>query len=563
MVSYKKHFLKIIFVFLLSSSYSFGQKGIDTLKGKSYTYLIQKILSKDNNFKTKDFLSNYLIKKAKREKNTKFIIGGYHAKAYIYDDEIMLKYCDSIIALSESYSDESYPLEAFQLKGDYFLRNKRYKKALDNYLKVSFYANKFKNELLVFNSDYNIGIIKRLINEKESALKLFKKSYLFAKNNTTKIEEEDLLISLKSLANIYNDLNLPDSSSYYNKIGIEESIRTNKIRYFNHFSLNEGVSLVLKRKYKKAIDTLEKYIPYFENKNRRTNLSLAYYFCGEAYLNTANKLKAINYFKKLDTIFQNQNSIYPESRKGYEHLINYYKKKKDLNSQLEYINKLMKVDSTLHSQEIYINKKIFKGYDIPKLKSEKEAILITKQETEIKFLIILSLTLALLIVITGFLIYQNKKRKLYKIKFEELLNNDTSNNDTSNNVGNKSIKVPKEIVNDILFKLEKFESDKEYLSKKITLNSLARKIDSNTNYLSKVINYSKDKSFSNYINSLKIKHITQRLKKDLTLRKFTIKAIASEAGFNNSESFSKAFEKINGIKPSYFLRELDKLNTKN
>ncbi len=36
-------------------------------------------------------------------------------------------------------------------------------------------------------------------------------------------------------------------------------------------------------------------------------------------------------------------------------------------------------------------------------------------------------------------------------------------------------------------------------------------------------------------------------------------AIAEEAGFNTAESFSKAFFKKTGIKPSYFIKELTEL----
>jgi AraC-like DNA-binding protein/TolA-binding protein len=561
MVSYKKHFLKIIFVFLLSSSYSFGQKGIDTLKGNTFLELFE-IINNCETLKKKTFYTNYLIKKAKNEKNEKFLIAGYHTQAIIHNDDVMLKFCDSIIELTSINEDEVYPLEAYQLKGDFYYKRKKYKTALDNYLQVSFYANKYKNKKQIFDSNYNIGIIKRKINEKESALVLFKENYQFALKNLDEIDTEDFLLSITSLANIYNDLNLPDSASTYNKKGIYESKRLKNKAFFNHFSLNEGVSFYYRNDYNKAIDSLEKYIPYFENNKRKANLSIAYYYCGESYLALKNESKAILYFKKLDTVFQVNKSIYPVSRNAYEHLISYYKKKGDVNNQLVYINKLLKVDSILHSQEIYLNKKIFKEYDIPKLKSEKETILKAKKETEINFFVILSIVLTLLLIITGFLIYQNKKRKFYKIRVEEILNEEILNT-TNNKPNNKDTDIPKEIVSEILLKLEKFESDKEYLSKKVTLNSLAKKIDSNTNYLSKTINHYKNKSFSNYINSLKIKHITQRLKKDLTLRKFTIKAIASEAGFNNSESFSKAFEKINGIKPSYFLRELDKFSSNN
>ncbi|WP_416370339.1 helix-turn-helix domain-containing protein [Tenacibaculum ovolyticum] len=87
-------------------------------------------------------------------------------------------------------------------------------------------------------------------------------------------------------------------------------------------------------------------------------------------------------------------------------------------------------------------------------------------------------------------------------------------------------------------------------------------MNTNTNYLSKVINQHKNTTFSNYINRLRIDYIVEKLKTDSLLRKYTIKTIANEAGFKNTESFSKAFYKFTEIKPSYFIKELEKTNTK-
>ena len=555
MVNYRYLFLVIM---LLKTLLGFSQHEIDTLQNKAYIELFQ-IINNKKTLKNKNIYANYVIKKAKREGTTKFLIAAYHIQAIINNTEIRVKYCDSILLLTRLNSDEVYPLVAFQLKGDYFYKKKKYKKALDNYLKVSLFAHKYNNKYEIFNSNYNIGIIKRKINEKEPALKLFKENYLYAIKNLDKIETDAYLTSITALANIYNDLNFPDSSSYFNRVGIKESIRLKRIDYRNHFSMNEGVSMYFKKEYLKAIDSLEKYIPYFEKATRTSNLCIAYYYCGKSHLKIGEKEKAIYYFKKLDTVFQNKQSVYFFTREGYEHLISYFKRKKDLNSQLLYINKLIKVDSVLHSEEIYMNRKIFKEYDIPKLKSEKETILKIKEETEVIFFIVVSFILILLFIITGFLIYQNNKRKLYKKRFEEILNASTYNNEDTN----KEINIPKEITDNVLEALHLFESKLLFISKKITLNSLAKELDTNTNYLSKIINEYKDMSFSNYLNTLRIEYIISQLKINENLRKFTIKAIAEEAGFNNSESFAKAFYKLKGIKPSYFLREIQKISVIN
>jgi AraC-like DNA-binding protein len=48
------------------------------------------------------------------------------------------------------------------------------------------------------------------------------------------------------------------------------------------------------------------------------------------------------------------------------------------------------------------------------------------------------------------------------------------------------------------------------------------------------------------------------LKEDKKMRKYNLQAIAIECGFNSAESFSTAFFKKTGIKPSFFIKELDK-----
>ncbi|TSE03808.1 AraC family transcriptional regulator [Aquimarina algiphila] len=49
-----------------------------------------------------------------------------------------------------------------------------------------------------------------------------------------------------------------------------------------------------------------------------------------------------------------------------------------------------------------------------------------------------------------------------------------------------------------------------------------------------------------------------KLKEDRIFRKYTVKAIAQDIGFNNAEAFAKAFYKKTGIYPWYFIKELEK-----
>lgn len=104
-----------------------------------------------------------------------------------------------------------------------------------------------------------------------------------------------------------------------------------------------------------------------------------------------------------------------------------------------------------------------------------------------------------------------------------------------------------------------FENNKDYLKPKITLNKLAKKLNTNSKYLSQIINKFKSKTFSNYINDLRIEYFIEELQDNNTqLKNYTIKAIAQEIGFTSTESFTKAFYKKNGLTVSYFMKKIEK-----
>lgn len=120
--------------------------------------------------------------------------------------------------------------------------------------------------------------------------------------------------------------------------------------------------------------------------------------------------------------------------------------------------------------------------------------------------------------------------------------------------------ISKDLINNILKELILFEENEGYLKNTTSLQSLSKDINTNSNYLSKVVNHHKKKSFIHYINDLRIDYVIKRLKNDSVFRKYTINAIANEVGFKKAESFSKAFYKKAGIKPSFFMKEIIKIN---
>lgn len=564
-MSYKS--LSITFLILLFSSFTVtAQSEVDSLMKKSKRDFIQ-LLLKTTDKEKQDFYARIFIKKGKKEKDTETIATGYHFLANNrYGTEKVLPYCDSIISLTSKKSLDRYPAVAYQFKGDYYLIKKAYQKALENFLIVSSLAKKHNQSHMLFRSNYNIALLKRLTGNYAEALTIFKENLPYPKENPESVTDVEYLNSVIAISDVFNDLKMVDSATFYNKYTMKEATRLNNNLYFTNGALNQGVTFYHQKKFQTAIDTFERYIPDLVKirdlkQKSMHRLSISLFYCGKSYAELNNKEKAISYFKKVDTLFLQDKNLFPSLKKTYEYLIKYYKEKNDFESQLTYVNRLIEVNNILYSDEIYLNKGIITEYDIPKLEAQKENLnqQIKSQGSVFKNTIIL-LSILIVLLLIGFGI-QYKKRQLYKKRFQEIINDKSSNtikNEVIEKEDSNTINIPDNIIKEILGNLEKFEKNNEFISNKITLNYLAKKLGTNPNYLSKIINHYKKCSFTKYLNNLRIDYTIEQLKENNTYRKYTIKAIASEVGFNNVQSFAKAFHNSKGINPSFFLRELKK-----
>jgi YesN/AraC family two-component response regulator len=111
-------------------------------------------------------------------------------------------------------------------------------------------------------------------------------------------------------------------------------------------------------------------------------------------------------------------------------------------------------------------------------------------------------------------------------------------------------------VQKVLEALKQFEKEKQFLTNRINIHDAAKLLQTNSKHLSKIINTHKGKSFTAYINDLRIEYLIDRIQHDPVYQKYTIKAIAEEGGFTNRETFYRIFKKKTGLKPSYFIKKV-------
>ncbi|CAM1357820.1 helix-turn-helix domain-containing protein [Tenacibaculum xiamenense] len=556
-----KKSISLILFLLTSLAITSQEKQIDSLSGKTFNRLEEYLDRNPYDSVNNKIYANAYLKKANELKDSLKIVNAYYHLSNISKYDIALQYTDSIINTSKNFKNNKYyPALGYIQKGNLYYQAGKYKKALSYFLEGYNVSIKNNNKIYALAAKQNIGLLKNKIGERKEALEIFRDYIVYLDNNEIKNKDHYLVRGLYSLADSYVYNKKQDSASIIIKRGIKKAEQLQDSLMFAHYIYLSGINLYFLKKYKPAINSLLESSNFFSEKTLNAICNL---YLGKSYSELNKTDSAYYYFKKVDTFLEKTNNITYELIEIYPSLIKYEKKANNLKKQLYYTNRLLKFDSILLENNKYLYKTIIKDYEINDLLSSKNQIILRlekAEKTSKSYIYLLStFTIILLSLVT---IYKRKnlsnKRK-YKEIILSIKNNENRKQDsdnTENQLAKQSIDISEDLLNQILENLKKFEKSEKFLSKKYTLNSLAKELKTNSSYLSKVINLKKNTNFANYLNNLKIDHSINRLTKDKVFRSYTIKAIAEESGFNNSQSFSNAFNKKTGLYPSYFIKQL-------
>lgn len=555
-------FYKITLLFFISlMGYGQSFKVPDSLRKKTYKELEIAFNDNLNDSLLSNLYARIYLEKAKNKNDSIKMADGYYFISKICPGSFEIKYLDSLILVSKNVKNIKYPGVGYLNKGVCFYDQEDYNEALENYLIAQEYANENNNVHHQIAIKHNIGLLKKTIDATAEALLVFKQNLDFIKTqDTINKYSRSYITTLFAIADSYHRMNFPDSASYYvNKALYKSFKRRDKYKYADLLLL-QGINNYMLKDYQKSLDTLYKASQQIQNTERyNSNEAYCYIQIARALQKLKENDKAIYYLKKADAIITTDNYT-DEKRIAYEILIDHYKDLDDIQNQLKMMNKLIALDSTYYTRNKSVKSNIVTKYDTVLLINERNAIInkLEKKNTAISSQnIIISILLAISLFGVGYYYY---RQRLYKKRFLKLLDTtadqskkkDSSNNDSSGS------SINKETLKNLLDQLQKFEEKQGYLKSNLNAKDLAKSFGSNSSYLSKVVNTFKEKSFSSYINDLRINFVIDKLREDSIFRKYTVKAIAQEIGFNNAEAFSKAFYKKTGIYPSYFIKKLEK-----
>ncbi len=529
-----------------------GKVYIDSLKGKSYEYFLEK-LQVDEQDENSIVLSNAYLQKAKSEKNWKQMMNAYKIILHQVPKRQRIFYADSMIVTARRTKENDLIGSAYLTKGIVYYDLQDFNNALDNYLIADEFIATTTDEYLKYKAKYNIAQIKYYLGFYDEAALLFQENIRYFKS------EDDIpyLTSLHALGLCYNRLGKYELCSATNDKGIKEATELEYYDAIPRFVNSEGINQYFKKNYAVSIAKLNESLPTFIKSKDSAGETVTYFYLGKNYWALNQTEKAIQYFIKVDEAFIEKNYTYPDLRESFEILIDHYKSKNDHPNQLKYIDQLLLADKYLNSNYKYLSGRIHKEYDTKKLiqaKDEIEELLRFEKKQNIFFIILI----AILIGWLGYMIYKARENKR---KFRKLMERKTQQSKPTaeiklKNTGNLNINP--DVIASVLKHLDKFEASEKFLAKDITLPKLAKMFDSNIVYVSKIISHSRQKKSTDYVNDLKIDYIIIQLRENSRFRNYTNKALGEEAGFSTTQHFTRAFSKNTGISPTYFIQELKK-----
>ncbi|AZA79214.1 helix-turn-helix domain-containing protein [Chryseobacterium sp. G0186] len=591
-------YLQLLFFVVFGITTAQTVHTIDSLKGYSYLDLENKFY--DYNYEGKSVESNliasYYLQKAKRENNNTQIAEGYAYKCINENKENAFKYIDSMALVAKRIHDNVYPARVYLLRANIFFKYDHQKEALDNYIIGLKYARQKGNKRQVALAETNIAYLNSYIGKHAEAAKVLR-YYL---DNADYLHENEIEKIRTNLADTYIEINKMDSANILINEGLEAFKNKDTYKYNQYLSLSAFYNLKL-GKFHRAADSANNSKEFFLNNGDTRDVIYSFFYLGQAYAGLQQKEKAVENFAKVDSIAKKNSYTFPEQREVYTYLIDYYKTKENKQKQLYYIDRFLEIDKVLDSEYKYLSKELQRKYDTPKLLAEKQAIL---QEIKTKKYLFYALIGALsLLLITAIILFlkarkaEKRHRKIAqdlirsveenKAQISEIENREAQTEttdftttafsmepkspigkqfelievtDTSESPNKPYKSLTLEATEPILEALKKFENKEQYLEKGLTLGKLAKSINTNTSYLSEVINVYKEKNFTSYINDLRIDYALNRLVHDKKFRSYKLPAISEEIGYNSVQAFHMAFKKKTGTTPSIYIKEIERQN---
>lgn len=579
-------FVKYLLFFLITSAV-FSQKN-QTLSDREYVLLQDKVRSSINSNVDSAFVFANRIEHSDSYLHKAFANG---AKSYLYqlkDDSIKSKqfYEQAFKFLGkvkESKEKRTTTVDLLNYGGLIDWRKNNLTKAFDKFERGLSIAKDEHDQVRMVKFFMNISLINIEVGNYKSAILSLQESnkitdkikYSFTEEKFTNYKS-NINFNLgrayeKAFGKNYLNPKFLDSAKHYYIKAILYS------KNYLNTKLNSKMSLGNIYYMKNDLPNAEKIyydVLLFSEENKLLpELFSASYNLGSLFFKTKEYDKSLYFFKKVDSIYKinKVDDLYYINSNYY--LAKIYTIKNEPQEALKYsekyFEKFEQIQSKLDNEVLEVN---FRLGNV-NVKKEMEELK-SKNQNKIRFWnLMIFLFVGLLLVLIIMYVKSIKKKKEtdkkvnalieeYRLKIEmndsqiEVHSEEVESVESSPKVVTK-LNLDLEKEEEIFEKLQLLEKRLYYLNSDFTQQSVAKKIKTNTSYLSYVVNKRFGKSFSEYSNELKINYVINKLITDSKYRKYSTQALAESVGFKNAVSFTKSFSKRTGVTPIQFTKKIE------
>lgn len=460
----------------------------------------------------------------------------------------------------------------YKTQGDAYYNAGRYSEALEYYTLGLDQAKKENNNHIYNACMGNIGNIYGIMEDYNRSLYYFKKGYLASE------KEHDVEMMGKFTINIvaaYCLMNDAENAKVFFRKQMQLPVKNVKMRrYF--YLYNQGLIAEVEKKYSEATYYMKQALEYVLD----TGLSAPYLITqytqmGEIALEQDRPHEAIRQFQRARKILSRTNQ--KENVNVYRELSQTYQKIGMEDSARFFKSMYLNISDSIFNRNQFniANNKLF-DYE-NRTNDETIHSLISRNHLQLAVIL-----LFLFFITTLLLLYSMLRRKTHRLqeawkllvdKNEELMKSDRkskrlleqyirSMNDKESPTGKKTeetdrnaIGLDQEHIDRLLNKINSIMEDIQIISSSdFNLNKLAEMAESNTRYVSWIINDTYGKNFKTFLNEYRIREACKRLADTEHYGNMTLQAIYEDLGYNSAASFIQAFKNVNGMTPSTYQR---------
>ena len=443
-------------------------------------------------------------------------------------------------------------------KGNAYYNAGSFTEALDYYTDALKAAEESEDTSTYMRCLGNIGNVYASIHDYSRSLEYFLHGYDIAEKTG---KQNIQFLFATNLVQIYCILNQSDNARLFYKKQMQLHVDDSDFKKF-FLLYNEAKIAAAEGNDSMAEFYMEKSLAFaIEN-----NLKISYVFdqyieWAEFAMSKRDVSGARDYLNKAASI---QNLESSQESKLYKTTADLYRLTEDDDSVQKYTMLYKQIADSLwdHSRFYIAHNKLF---DYENTNNQKK---IKRLVNKTNFLIAVVIAFIILFgAIAWFAVVLRRRNRNLKIAYEaiiakneeilhtEMLARQNGEMQTRNNMdSNNTLKeVAAKVDNILLENPVVFNHD-------FSLNYLAEMVDSNTKYVSQIINEKYGKNFRQVINSIRIKEATKRIADRETYGSMTLQYIYESIGFHSAASFIQAFKKENGMTPSTYLKIIAEKN---